>query len=279
MEIIGEVEADTRGPYTGAIGHLAPDGSAAFNVAIRTLVLPDGADEALIGLGSAVVADSTAEGEWRECLAKGAFVTAGQRAFDLIETMRFDPNDGIIELERHLARLGESARRLGFRFDRHAVRNEIHAATFRLMDACRVRLLLSPSGAVAIESRPLPPLQDGTASVRIVPLPVDPTDFRLAHKTSDRGFYDAARRAAGSFEILFARPDGLLTEGSFTNLFVPRDGRLVTPTLARGLLPGILRATLLDSGEAIEGDLTAADLAGGFFVGNALRGLIPAQLT
>jgi para-aminobenzoate synthetase/4-amino-4-deoxychorismate lyase len=279
MEIIDEVEADARGPYTGAIGHLAPDGSAAFNVAIRTLVLPEGSDEALIGLGSAVVADSTADGEWHECLAKGAFVTAGQRAFDLIETMRFDPDEGIIALDRHMARLGESARRLGFRFDRHAVRNELHATTFRLLEPGRIRLLLSPSGAVAIESRPLPPAAQEPVSVRIVPLPVDPSDFRLAHKTTDRAFHDEARLAAGSFEILFVRPDGLLTEGSFTNLFVPRNGRLVTPPLTRGLLPGILRAALLESGEAVEGDLTVADLSGGFFIGNSLRGLIRAQLS
>ena len=46
------------------------------------------------------------------------------------------------------------------------------------------------------------------------------------------------RARGGHFEVLFARPDGLLTEGSFTNLFVERDGRLLTPPLARGLLPG-----------------------------------------
>jgi para-aminobenzoate synthetase/4-amino-4-deoxychorismate lyase len=278
MEIIEAVEAGARGPYTGAIGHLAPDGSAAFNVAIRTLVLPEGGNEALIGLGSAVVADSTADGEWHECLAKGAFVTTGQRAFDLIETMRFDPDDGIVALDRHMARLGNSARSLGFRFDHHAVRNELHTATFRLIHAGRIRLLLSPSGAVSVEVRALSPASDETVTVDIVPLPVEPSDFRLAHKTTDRAFYDDARRASGRFEVIFVRPDGFLTEGSFTNLFVPRDGRLVTPPLARGLLRGILRAALIESGEAVEGDLAVADLAGGFFVGNALRGLIGAQL-
>ena len=278
MEIIAEVEADARGPYTGAIGMIAPDGRAAFNVAIRTLVLEEGASEARIGLGSAVVADSTAEAEWRECLAKGAFVTAGQRAFDLIETMRFDPDDGICELERHLIRLGASATRFGFAFDRHGARNELHAATFRVTMPSRVRLLLARSGAVAIEVTPLPPAPETPLRVRIVSLPVDPTDFRLRHKTTDRAFYDAARRGRDAFEVVFERHDGWLTEGSFTNLFVPSDGGLVTPPLARGLLPGVLRAKLLERGDAIEGDVVAADLAGGFFVGNALRGLIPARL-
>ena len=76
--------------------------------------------------------------------------------------------------------------------------------------------------------------------------------------------------------MAFVDRGGFLTEGSFTTLFVDRGGTLVTPPLARGLLPGVLRAELIDSGRAIEGELTPDDLAGGFFIGNALRGLIPA---
>ncbi len=276
MEIIAEVEPDARGPYTGALGTIGPDGDAAFNVAIRTLVIANGADGATLGLGSAVVADSMAGDEWRECLAKGAFVTAGARPFDLIETMRFDPLDGVIDLERHLARMKASADALSFAFDRHDARNELQAATFHLRDAARVRLMLANGGAIAIEVRGLPPVPVAPVRVAIVPLPVAPHDFRLLHKTSDRAFYDEARRAAGTFEVAFAREDGLLTEGSFTSLFVERGGRLLTPPLARGLLPGVLRQRLIDEGRAIEADLTAADLAGGFLIGNALRGLIPA---
>ena len=278
MEVIDRVEADARGPYTGAIGAFAPDGAAAFNVVIRTLLLEEGADAATIGLGSAVVADSSTEGEWRECLAKGAFVTARQRAFDLIETMRFDPGTGLADLERHLARLAASAARFGFAFDRAEADDALRAATAGLDIARRVRLMLSAGGAIAIEITALPPAPIEPVAVAIVPLPVDPADIRLRHKTSDRGFYDRARRAAGAFEVLFERPDGQLTEGSFTSLFVPRGGGLATPPLALGLLPGVLRARLIEEGRAVEGPVTRADLADGFFVGNALRGLIAARL-
>jgi len=278
MEVIAEVEPDARGPYTGAIGAFAPDGGAAFNVAIRTLVLQEGRDDARIGLGSAVVADSTVEGEWQECLAKGAFLTMDQPRFDLFETMRFEPDEGIVRLDQHIARLGASAQTFGFAFDRHEIRNEMHAATFRLIAPSRVKLMLGMSGAVSIEVTPLPPTPPQPFPVRIVPLPVDPQDFRLAHKTTDRAFYSAARAGAGMFEVIFARSDGLLTEGSFTNLFVPRDGTLVTPPLALGLLPGIQRALLLESGEAVEGEVRAADLTGEFFLANDLRGLMKARL-
>uniref|UniRef100_UPI003B3A1B96 aminodeoxychorismate synthase component I n=1 Tax=Sphingomonas sp. TaxID=28214 RepID=UPI003B3A1B96 len=172
MEIIAEVEPDARGVYTGAIGHLTPDGSAAFNVAIRTLTMEDGADEARIGLGSAVVADSRAALEWAECLAKGAFVTAANRAFDLIETMRFDPEEGLVALDAHIERLRASARALDFAFDRHETRNELHAATFRLTAPARVRLRIGPSGSIAIAVSALPPAPETPVTARIVPLPV-----------------------------------------------------------------------------------------------------------
>ena len=117
---------------------------------------------------------------------------------------------------------------------------------------------------------PAPP--DGPVAVKIAPLPVSPSDFRLRHKTSDRAFYDGARTG---FEVIF-ETDGQLTEGSFTTIFVERGGQLLTPPLTVGLLPGVLRAELIDCGRATEAPLRRADLADGFFVGNALRGLMPA---
>jgi para-aminobenzoate synthetase/4-amino-4-deoxychorismate lyase len=274
MQAIDAIERAPRGLYTGAIGHFAPDGNAAFNVAIRTLTLAKGSDRATLGLGSGIVADSRARDEWDECLAKGAFLTRRARAFDLIETMRFDPREGVLLLERHLARMRESALTFGYPFDRHAVRNELQAATFRLREGARVRLMLSPSGAVAIETSPLPPARTEPWRVAVVPLPVDPADFRLRHKTSDRRFYDDARGTAD--EVVFVDPEGFLTEGSFTSVFIERNGVLLTPPARRGLLPGILRAELIESGRAVERDLTPADVAGGFLLGNALRGLVSA---
>lgn len=278
MEVIEAVERSPRGIYTGAVGRIDADGDAAFNVAIRTLHLKPDAEAATLGLGSGVVADSTPAAEWRECHDKARFLANGQRRFDLIETMAFDPHRGIPLLERHLERLKASARRLGFAFDRHAARNELQAATFRLEQPSRVRLLLSPSGAIAVEAGPLPPAPSGPVSVALVPLPVSPADFRLRHKTSDRSFYDAARQGSGCFDVAFVAPDGQVTEGSFTSIFVERAGLLHTPPLSAGLLPGVLRAELLGTGRAVEVPVRLADLAQGFYVGNAVRGLIRARL-
>ena len=114
--------------------------------------------------------------------------------------MAFDPLEGIQHLELHLARMKASAKALGFTFDRHDARNELQAATFRLRDARRIRLLLARSGTLVVEIGPAPAPFDGVVPVRVVPLPVSPFDLRLRHKTSARGFYDAARQAAGTAE-------------------------------------------------------------------------------
>jgi para-aminobenzoate synthetase/4-amino-4-deoxychorismate lyase len=273
MEIIDELEADRREPYSGSIGWMAPDGSAEFNVAIRTVAI-DGAC-AEVGLGSAVVADSTLNGEWEECRTKGAFITANAPTFDLIETMRFEPGVGIGRLDLHLARLEASARIFGFAFDQARIREVLASASGA---PCVLRLLLGPDGEPRVETKQLPASPANGATVALAPLPVDPRDFRLRHKTTLRDFYDDARASAGTDEVVFVDPDGFVTEGSFTNVFVERDGVLVTPPLSRGLLPGVLRAELLASGRAREGELTAADLERGFFLGNAVRGLVRAQL-
>jgi para-aminobenzoate synthetase / 4-amino-4-deoxychorismate lyase len=278
MEIIAALEPSPRGPYTGSIGRVSPAGDAAFNVAIRTLVLKAGEAVACMGLGSGIVADSEAANEWRECLAKGEFVGTG-RSFDLFETMRFDPQEGIVELERHLQRLKRSAQMLGFVFDRHGARNELQAASFFLKEPRKLKLSLSRTGMLAIETRALPSPPRGPVDVRLAPRTVEREDFRLRHKTSDRGFYDAPRRASGAFELLFVDEEGYLTEGSFTNLFVEREGKLLTPPLGRGLLPGVLRERLVEEGRALEAELREDDLSGGFWIGNAVRGLIAARLS
>ncbi len=284
MEIIDDLEDSARGLYTGSIGFIEPGGDAAFNVAIRTLIFPDssglhdGAMCATLGLGSGIVADSQPAEEWRECLAKGEFVGAAGARFDLIETMFFDPIEGVQRLEGHLARMKASADIFGFTFDRHGARNNLQSATFRLRHAARVRMRLAPSGALAVEVSPLPRLAELPVPVAVRPAPMAADDFRLTHKTSLRAAYDAARHDSGAAEVVFVDEPGFVTEGSWSNIFVERDGQLLTPPLALGLLPGVLRAELIDKGRAVESHLRLADLDSGFFIGNSLRGLVPARL-
>lgn len=274
MEIIAELEPEARGLYCGTLGWVEPGGrNAHFNVAIRTLSIEGG--KARLGLGAGIVADSVPEDEWAECLTKARFL-APSAPLTLIETMRIEAGGAIPRLRLHLARLQASATRFAFPLDLPAI--EAQLARLAPETPRRLRLLLGASGEVALQLSPLPPPPAGPVEACIVALPVEPADWRLHHKTGDRAFYDDARRRAGRFECLFEREDGLLTEGSFTNLFLKRDGRLLTPPATLGLLPGTLRAELLERGLAHEADLRKTDLKSGFLLGNSLRGLFPARL-
>lgn len=199
-------------------------------------------------------------------------------SFDLVETMPFDPHEGIVDLELHLANMKASAEALGSAFDRHDARNELQAATFRARVPKMLRLVLSPTGAIAIESRDLPAPPDEPVSILLRPLPLAEDDVRLRHKTTDNRALDAARREAGAYEVLFVDADGWLARGSFTNVFVERAGTLLTPPLERAMFASVLRQRLIADGHAREADLKREDLDGPFQIGNAMLGLVGARL-
>jgi branched-subunit amino acid aminotransferase/4-amino-4-deoxychorismate lyase len=84
-------------------------------------------------------------------------------------------------------------------------------------------------------------------------------------KTTPRAARDAAARAAqdaGAFEALLALPGGAVVDAARANVWAVLDGRLVTPPLAHGALPGVVRALLLEGlAAAREAPLARADLA------------------
>lgn len=131
---------------------------------------------------------------------------------------------------------------------------------------------------MAIELKPIPERPHQPVAVAVRPLPVSPNDIRLGYKTTARAFMEEARAEGGQFETIFVDPEGHLTEGSYTSIFVERDGKYLTPPITRGLLPGLLRARMIEEGKAAEADLTVDDLADGFYIGNMIRGLIRAKL-
>lgn len=288
MQIIHSLESGPRGIYTGGIGHLEPSGDFRFNVAIRTLAVDrDGRFEA--GAGSGLVFDSASTPEYDECRLKLAFLERRAPDFSLFETMAWhpaetgDPLAGYLLLERHLSRLINSAARLGFPLDVEAARALLAGRAGAFDGPRRVRLELAGSGKLSLEERELPPqVSHWTAVLADVTMAAD--DPLLLHKTTRRETYDGTRArlcaATGCDEVIFANAEGFLTEGSFTNLFLARGGRLLTPALRHGLLPGTLRAALLDTGRAVEADLRPEDLARAdkIYLGNSLRGLVETRI-
>jgi 4-amino-4-deoxychorismate lyase len=196
----------------------------------------------------------------------------------LIETLGWRPGEGYRHLEAHLARLERTARAFGAPFERPAIERALGATSGD--GPQRVRLTIGLQGRIAATAHPLEP-DPALWTVRLAELRLDPADPWLRVKTTERSRYDAARAALspGVDEVIFLNTRGEICEGAITNVFLEIDGALVTPPLSCGLLPGILRESLLRSGRAREAVLRLEDLGrGGLFVGNALRGLRPARL-
>ncbi len=78
---------------------------------------------------------------------------------------------------------------------------------------------------------------------------VPPDVLDPAIKSTSRLSSVLARReasACGSFEAILLDAQGNLTEGTVSNLFIVSRGRLLTPALPDGCLPGITRAAVID---------------------------------
>ncbi len=278
MEVIRECEESPRGVYCGAIGHFAPDGTAQFNVAIRTLTIAHERGE--LGIGGAIVHDSSAQAEYDECLLKARYYEAGRKPLELIETMRFSPREGFARLDLHLARMERSAAVFGLRFDRSAAMVALETAARGATASLRMRLSLGEGGAFACTVGVMADAPPSAWRYAISPIQTQSGDVLLRHKTNWRETYETelARVSPGCDEILFTNERRHLTEGGRSNIFIRRNGKLLTPLLSEGLLDGCLRRALIDEGTCEEVLLRPADLATAeeVFLGNSLRGLIVA---
>ncbi|MBU9152021.1 aminodeoxychorismate synthase component I [Burkholderia multivorans] len=308
MQLIDAIETTPRGLYTGTIGWLdAPRDAAAacgdfcLSVAIRTLTLDappasapagDNRRRGTMGVGAGIVLDSVAADEYAECELKARFLTDADPGFQLFETTCATRADGIRHVDRHLARLQRSADAFGFRFDADALRRAIDARCAALDGdgPYRMKLSLAKDGTLDIVAAALKPLPAGPVRVWLAAdhgfAPTRANDALLLHKTTRRADYDRAWQAAealGGFDMLFVNERGELTEGGRSNLFVKLDGQWVTPPLASGVLPGVMRAVLLDDPAfgAVERIVTRDDLsrAQALLLTNALRGALDAVLT
>ncbi len=193
-----------------------------------------------------------------------------QAGLKLIETMLWD-GVAFPRLPLHLARLAQGSGALGWDVPLARVR----VALAGLGEApLRVRLTLDAGGRVEVGTRPLPPAKTewrlGLARERLAS-----GDPWLGVKSTNRAVYDAARAglAEGLDEVIFFNERGEVCDGTITTVFFDRGQGMRTPPLSSGLLPGVLRAELAWREEVLMAeDIPRVRL----WVGNALRGMIPA---
>jgi para-aminobenzoate synthetase/4-amino-4-deoxychorismate lyase len=201
--------------------------------------------------------------------------------FKLVETLRWTPADGYFLFERHLRRLLDSGGYFSFPVEEAPVRDALqrYAAALRAdRGALRVRLTVDADGGIAVESSPLPPEKPGApddVDLMVFPQSVDSGDRFLFHKTTFRPQYDQARKEFPEPEdLLFCNERGELTETTIGNIVLEIDGVLRTPPVSCGLLAGVFRGELLETGLLRETVCTAADLrhAARIYRINSVRG-------
>lgn len=186
----------------------------------------------------------------------------------LIETLYWDGRHAP-RWPLHLARLRESAALLGWPPPRPPAMPEPAGPA-------RLRLTMDRSGGFEWQSGALA-ASPAIWRIGIAPQILDESDPMRALKSSRRALHDQCRAAlpAGLEELVFVNRRGHLAEGTITNLFFDRGQGLRTPPCSAGALPGVLRRALA----CPEEELAPADLPQvRLWVGNALRGLIPARL-
>ena len=277
MEIIDDLETTPRGAYCGALGYIDPNGDACFNVGIRTLTLSG--KRLTYSVGSGLVYDSQAQDEYHECLLKADVLS--QPPADIIETCLWTPKDGIVRGKAHKARMMKSAKALGYPFNPAQYDALIDGIKTETNDQ-HIRMTLSADGDLNLSQKDFVSLD--RPKIMVSPHKLSKKVQYSKHKISRRNFYDKERERlkalTGIDEVIFLNESGKLCEGSFTSIFIEKDGKLLTPALKTGILPGVLRAELLRSKKARTADLTEDDLLGAknIYIGNSMRGLMPAAL-
>lgn len=254
MEIIRELETSPRGIYSGCLGIVGPGDSIRLAVAIRTAVLDRTSGAAEYGVGGGIVWDSDPKKEWAECQTKVRVLTDRLPEFSLFETLRFTPDEGFSFLDRHLDRLEDSSSYFDFEFDREAIRQTL--ADLERKIGCEertVRLTLSRAGQVQLETLPMRAWREGGPRVAIASQRVDPSDRFLYHKTTLRRLYvRALEEFPEADDVLLANTNGELTESARANIAVRLGDKLFTPPIRCGLLPGTLRAEMIERGQLEE---------------------------
>ena len=262
MEIIKELEPQARGIYTGSIGYIAPGQKASFNVAIRTVVIDRKKGEATYGVGGGIVWDSEAQQEYQECFLKAQVLVRRQPSFELLETLRWTEEEGYFLLDLHMQRLAASADYFDFPLDLRVVNELLEELVSGLDGPSRVRLLAGKDGGITLESYALETLErKRPLRAALAAEPVSPDNVWLFHKTTNRGIYEAARAARPQAdEVILWNEAGELTEGTISNIVLDIDGRLQTPPVSSGLLGGVFRKHLLQSGKIEEKVLRLDDV-------------------
>ncbi|MDP8233861.1 MAG: aminodeoxychorismate synthase component I [Candidatus Saelkia tenebricola] len=281
MKIISRLEREARGIYTGSIGYISPDYNSCFNVAIRTVSIKDGKGE--MGVGGGIVYDSDSDTEYKEANLKARFLIKKIPSFSLIESMLWNKESGYYLLDLHLDRLLDSAKFFRIPLKLECLEKRLNALGEGFLGkAYKIRVFVDLKGKIDIDYEILEdvivPLK-----VKLSRIEINSDNVFLYHKSTYRDLYDQEREKVlkdGFFEVVFLNTKSELTEGAISNIFLSVKGKIYTPSAKCGLLPGVLRKHLIESGWVYEKVLYLEDMkrADTIFIGNSVRGLLEAEI-
>ncbi len=248
MEIIKQLEKNRRGVYTGSIGYITTEKSL-FNVAIRTIVAENG--EAQLGIGSAIVADSDPDAEFRECRLKSDFLFKHHSDFDLIETILWEKSNFFL-LDLHLDRILKSALYFDFSLNRSELNRRLKEIpnTLDSVRRYKVRLLLNRCGKISIETILIEEdIECSNKKVLFSKHRVSSDNIYLYHKTTARSLYNSELKRykrEGFYDVIFINEKDQVTEGAISNLFIKKGEMFYTPPIDCGLLSGVYRRHFIE---------------------------------
>lgn len=288
MEIIKELENHKRNIYTGSIGYIEPSGNAIFNVAIRTLLIDKKTLTGEMGIGSGIVADSAPDKEYRESLLKARFLenAVKDNIFSLIETILWEKGKYFL-LDFHMERLKNSALEFHFVFNKRNIINILKNAAikFKRDKKYKVKILMDNTGHVTAGVSAIDDIHQCKVKIAISDYRTDKANHFLTHKTTKRHIYDSEHQKyskKGYFDCIFFNGDNELTEGAITNIVIAKDGRLFTPPVRCGILPGVYRRYIIQTHKPAikEKVLFMYDLlkADHIYLINSVRKMVEAEL-
>jgi para-aminobenzoate synthetase/4-amino-4-deoxychorismate lyase len=216
--------------------------------------------------------DSDAEEERQECQVKSRVLHETPN-FELLETMRYDPENGIFLLDYHLERLMTSATYFDIPFHKQDILQKLN--DIKPKNAQKIRLLLTAKGDVRVECFALSKMPSRPVKLELATDPIGSDDIFLYHKTTYRKAYERARQNhPESDNVILWNERGELTETTIHNIILKFGEKLYTPPVECGLLAGTFRAWMLGRGEVQEKVLTRRDLrhCDAIYVINSVQG-------
>ncbi|MBX3037739.1 MAG: aminodeoxychorismate synthase component I [Anaerolineales bacterium] len=279
MKIIKELETSPRKIYTGSIGYISPNRQARFNVAIRTALIDKKNKTAEYGVGGGIVWDSEDKGEFEEALLKAKVLTNPPHPeFSLFETLLWTKEDGYFLLDKHIARLKDSAEYFDFEFSEEKVEEQLSVISYQLSVA-RVKIVLDKNGNITSEIKDFD-LQEKVFKVCFANQPINSNNVFLFHKTTHREVYEKSMQTGCDDVLLFNEKDEL-TEFTIGNLVVESNGEFFTPPIACGLLAGTFREHLLETGKIKEKIIHKHELSNfsKIYLINSVRKWVEVELT